>query len=41
MDKLPAKCIPSPCHNIDASVNAAFTADKLSATKSYSDITDS
>ena len=32
--------IPSPAKNIDTSVNEAFTADKLNATKSYVDITD-
>ena len=32
--------IPSPTVNIDTSVNMAFTADKLNATKSYIDITD-
>ena len=32
--------IPSASINITASVNAAFTADKLNAAKSYVDITD-
>ena len=32
--------IPRPAINIDASVNAAFTADKLNAVKSYVDIMD-
>ena len=32
--------IPSPAINIDTSVNAAFTADKLNGAKSYVDITD-
>ena len=32
--------IPCPAINIDASVNEAFTADKLNSAKSYFDITD-
>ena len=32
--------ISSPSINTDTSVNAAFTADKLNAAKSYFDITD-
>ena len=34
------KYIPSPGINIDSSVNAAFTADKLNAAKSCVGITD-
>ena len=30
--------LPSPAINIDASVNAAFTIDKLNAAKSYVDM---
>ena len=32
--------IPSPGINIDTSENAAFTAEKLNAAKSYASITD-
>jgi len=32
--------IPSPGINIDTSVNAAFTGNRLNAAKSYVDITD-
>ena len=35
-----AHFIPSPAINIDTSVNAVFTGDKLNTAESYFDITD-
>ena len=34
------KPMPSPAINIDTSINAAYTADKMNTAKSYIDITD-